>query len=60
MPRCQVCEKTNQIGHNRSHSQRATRKVSRPNVFRRNVTVNGEKKAVYMCTRCMRNQVKTA
>ncbi len=60
MARCQVCMKTNQIGHNRSHSQIATRKVWRPNVFRRNVMVNGEKTVVLMCTRCMRTQVKTA
>ncbi len=60
MARCDVCAKTVLIGHNRSHSQHATRKVSMPNVFKRNVIVNGEKKIVRMCSRCMRTQVKSA
>ncbi len=60
MARCQVCAKTVLIGHNRSHSMRATRKVSMPNVFKRTQVVDGEKRVVRMCTRCLRNQVKTA
>jgi large subunit ribosomal protein L28 len=60
MAKCDVCEKTVLIGHNRSHSQHATRKVSRPNTFRRTVVVNGEKRKIHVCTRCMRTQVKTA
>lgn len=60
MARCQVCEKSILVGHNRSHSMHATRKVSRPNVFRRKVTIDGEKQVVRICTRCMRTQVKTA
>ena len=60
MAKCDICAKSVQVGHNRSHSMRATRKVWMPNVFKRHVVVNGEKKTVRVCTRCLRTQVKTA
>ncbi len=59
MAKCDVCDKHVQIGLSRSHSQKASPKHFKPNVFRRHMVVNGEKVSMRICTRCMRTQVKT-
>ncbi len=58
MARCSRCGKGPQFGHNRSHSMRATNRMFRPNIVRRTVIVGGEKKRQYICTRCLRTELK--
>ncbi|MEX0761694.1 MAG: 50S ribosomal protein L28 [Dehalococcoidia bacterium] len=58
MAKCEVCGKGPQFGHNRSHALNATRKISQPNVFKRNMVINGEAKSVKICARCLRTQTK--
>ncbi len=60
MAKCALCNKGPQFGHNRSHSMRATRKVWKPNVFKRNLVIDGELRSVYVCTRCLRTMTKTS
>lgn len=58
MAKCHVCGKGPQFGHNRSHALNATRKISQPNVFKKNLVVNGEKKRMNVCARCIRTMQK--
>ena len=60
MAKCAVCGKGPQFGNNRSHSMRATRKMWKPNVFKRNLVIDGEVRSVYICTRCLRTMTKVA
>ncbi|NQW17654.1 MAG: 50S ribosomal protein L28 [Chloroflexi bacterium] len=58
MAKCSVCGKGPQFGHNRSHSMKATNRQFKPNVFKRNMVVNGEATKVFICARCLRTSVK--
>ena len=58
MAKCEVCGKGPQFGHNRSHAMNATRKVFKPNVFKRNLIMDGEAKKVSICARCIRTLEK--
>ena len=60
MAKCAICNKGPQFGNNRSHSMRATRKMWKPNVFKRSVMIDGELRSVYVCTRCLRTMTKAA
>jgi ribosomal protein L28 len=46
------------FGHNRSHALNATRKISQPNVFKKNLVIDGEKKRLNVCARCIRTLQK--
>ena len=39
---------------------RATRKMWKPNVFKRSIVIDGELRSVYVCTRCLRTMTKAA
>lgn len=58
MAMCEVCGKTNQTGHNVSHSKRRTHRVWAPNVHSAVLVVNGSKKRLSVCTRCLRTYQK--
>lgn len=58
MAKCHVCGKAPLFGHNRSHALNATRKISQPNVFKKSLIINGEKKRMNVCTRCIRTLEK--
>ena len=60
MAKCGVCGKGPQFGNNRSHSMRATRRMWKPNVFKRNLVIDGELRSVRICTRCLRTMSKVA
>ncbi len=60
MAKCAVCGKGPQFGNNRSHSMRATRRMWKPNVFKRNLVIDGELRSVRICTRCLRTMSKVA
>lgn len=56
MPRtCFVCNKGPLFGHNVSHANNKTRKISRPNLQRIKATVDGNVRKILVCTRCLRS-----
>jgi large subunit ribosomal protein L28 len=57
--KCDICGKRVQFGHNVSHSKRRTNRKWLPNIHRTTIIINGEKKKVNICTRCLRTQYKT-
>lgn len=55
MPRtCFICGKGRLVGHNVSHSNRKTPKVSEPNLQRIKINLNGTIRRAPVCTRCIR------
>lgn len=56
--KCDICGKSKQFGHNVSHSMHHTKRHWRPNIQKATVTVDGKKKRVNVCTRCLRTQMK--
>jgi large subunit ribosomal protein L28 len=53
--KCEICGKGSMSGNSVSHSHRKTRKVSKPNIQKVKVTVNGTPKRIKVCTRCIRS-----
>jgi large subunit ribosomal protein L28 len=53
--RCEICGKGPMSGNLISHSNRKTRRVSKPNVQRVKVYVDGVPKRLRVCTRCLRS-----
>ena len=51
---CEVCGKGTMSGNLDSHSHRKTRTSWAPNIQRVNVIVDGTKKKMNVCTRCLR------
>ena len=51
---CELTGKGKMYGHNVSFSQRKTRKVFKPNVQKKTLTVNGRKVSVNLSTSAMR------
>jgi len=54
MANCEICGKTPQFGHNVSHSNRATNRRFDANIKRMLLELNGRRRRVYICTRCLR------
>ncbi len=59
MAMCEFCGKKPSSGHNVSHSKRRTGRWWKPNVVRKRLTINGQVRRVYICTRCLRTLSKT-
>lgn len=56
MPReCAICKKGQLVGRNVSHANNKTKKVSKPNLQRVKINVNGTVKRANVCTRCIRS-----
>lgn len=53
--RCEICGKGPMTGNLVSHSNRKTKRVSKPNVQRVKVVVDGVPKRMRICTRCLRS-----
>lgn len=53
--KCEICGKGPLAGNLVSHSNRKTRKVSKPNVQKVKTIVNGTPTRVRICTRCLRS-----
>ena len=51
---CYICGKKKQYGHNVSHSKRRTKRVFKPNVYRKRMKVDGEIKRVKICSKCLK------
>ena len=58
--KCDICGKSAQSGCNVSHSKRHTKRRLLPNIHRLTIVVDGEKKKVNICTRCLRTRYKEA
>jgi len=52
---CEVCGKRPVPGNKVSHSLRHTRRVWAPNLQRVHAVVNGKKKWIRACTRCIKS-----
>ena len=55
MAKCSVCGKGLVFGHNVSHSNRKTARTWKANIRKVNAVVNGSKKKVAVCSRCLRS-----
>ena len=56
MPRvCKVCGKGVLFGHNVSHANNKSRKISHPNLQKVMVVENGTHRRKMVCTRCLRS-----
>jgi len=55
---CEITGKGKMYGHNVSFSQRKTRKVFKPNVQKKTVTVNGRKAKLNLSTSAIRTLKK--
>jgi large subunit ribosomal protein L28 len=58
--KCDLCGKTPMFGHNISHSKRHTNRRWTPNIHSVTLIVDGKKKKMNLCTRCLRTQHKLA
>jgi large subunit ribosomal protein L28 len=58
--KCEICGKRAQFGHNISHSKQHTLRRWLPNIQRATIMVEGRKRKVNICTRCLRTQYKVA
>ncbi|MFH1381303.1 MAG: 50S ribosomal protein L28 [Chloroflexota bacterium] len=58
--KCDLCGKSPQFGHNVSHSKRHTNRDWVPNIHRVTVTIGGKEQRLKLCSRCLRNQQKSA
>ena len=58
MANCEMCGKGPQVGHNVSHSKRATKRQFKPNIQRVRIKTNGQVRRAYLCTRCLRTMNK--
>ncbi len=56
--RCDICGKGPIFGNRVSHSHRITRRSWRPNLHKVTVLINGEKKRIRVCTKCLRKVQK--
>ena len=53
--RCDMCGKGAQAAHNVSHSNRKSRKWQLPNLQSVHALIEGSRKRVKVCTRCIRS-----
>jgi len=51
---CDVCGKKPQSGNKVSHAHNKSRRKWLPNIQKINVIINGAKKSIKACTRCIR------
>ena len=56
---CDICGKKPLVGNNVSHAHNKTKKVWQPNLQTVNTVVNGQKRKVKVCTRCIRSGAVT-
>lgn len=59
MAKCQKCGKGPGFGNNVSHAQNKTKRKFAANIQKTSVYVNGQRKRMKLCTRCIRTMYKT-
>ncbi|MDR1627912.1 MAG: 50S ribosomal protein L28 [Oscillospiraceae bacterium] len=60
MAKCEICGKSVSFGIKISHSHRRSNRTWNPNIKRVRITVNGIRKRIHICTRCLRSGAKSA
>lgn len=53
--RCELCCKGPISGHNVSHANNKTKRVFNPNLQRVHAVIDGMRKHIRVCTRCLRS-----
>jgi large subunit ribosomal protein L28 len=53
--KCGICAKGPVSGNSYSHSNRATKRIFRPNLQKQKVTQSGRTLTMYVCTDCIRS-----
>jgi len=53
--RCDICQKGPVAGKSISHSHKTTNRRFLPNVHRQRVIIDGTRKRIKVCTRCLRS-----
>ena len=53
--KCTLCSKGPLAGNSYSHSNRATRRIFRPNLRRQLINLDGKPTRTYVCTSCIRS-----
>ncbi|MCK5915492.1 MAG: 50S ribosomal protein L28 [Deltaproteobacteria bacterium] len=56
---CDICGKKPLVGNNVSHAHNKTKKVWQPNLQSVNAVINGHKRKIKACTRCIRSGAVT-
>jgi large subunit ribosomal protein L28 len=56
---CEVCSKKRLVGNNISHSNIKTKTRQRPNLQRVHAIVDGVRRRIRVCTRCLRSGLVT-
>lgn len=59
MAKCQKCGKGPGFGNNVSHAQNKTKRRFNANIQKTTIYVNGHRKRIKLCTRCIRTMHKT-
>ena len=52
---CDVCGKKRLVANNVSHSNIKTKRTQRPNLMRVHAVIDGTRRHVRVCTRCLRS-----
>jgi len=58
--KCELCGKEPKVGDNVSHSKRHTQRRWYPNISKTTILVDGKRKRINICTRCLRTRQKVA
>ena len=53
--KCDICGKQRRVAHHVSHSNIKTKRVQRANLRRVHVIVDGQRRHLRVCTRCLRS-----
>ena len=53
--KCSICAKAPVAGFSYSHSNRATKRLFRPNLQKQKVVLGGKTQTAYVCTSCIRS-----
>ncbi len=53
--KCDICGKGTIAGNNVSHAHNKTRRVWKPNLVKMQALLDGKKKTIKICTRCLRS-----
>jgi large subunit ribosomal protein L28 len=53
--KCSICNKVSTRGNSRSYSNKATRKIFKPNLQNVKIILNGKRVHRYVCTSCIKS-----
>lgn len=53
--KCELCGKKSVSGNSYSHSNKATKRLFKPNLQKQKVVHNGKTQSVYVCTICIKS-----